>query len=70
MAILRRRKMSGAFVGSLAGLGAGLLATPIMMDEFTVLFWLALGLALGGSLGFIRDLFAAKPSRKVGGTDG
>ena len=70
MSILRRRKMSGTFVGSLAGLGAALLALPIMMDEFTLFFWLTLGLASGGGLGFIRDILAAKPSAKADGIDG
>ena len=70
MGVLRHRRMSGAFVGSLAGLGAGLLALPIMMDEFTVFFWLTLDLALGGGLGFTRDILAAKPCAKADGTEG
>jgi hypothetical protein len=70
MSIPRRREMSGTFVGSLAGLGAALLALPIMMDEFTLVFWLTLGLASGGGLGFIRDILAAKPPVKADGIDG
>jgi hypothetical protein len=48
--------MSWAFIGALVGLGVGLLLLPIMTDEFTVFFWLFSGLALGGSLGLVRDI--------------
>jgi len=60
MSARRRPKLSGAFVGSLLGLGAGLLAMPIMMDEFTVFFWLTVGLVVGGGIGFVRDLFSLR----------
>jgi hypothetical protein len=49
-------RFSRAFVGSLLGLAAGLLAMPIMMDPFTVCFWLSLGFVIGGGIGFVRDV--------------
>src|SRR5262245_29543285 len=70
MSIPRRREMSGTFVGSLAGLGAALLALPIMLGECTLVFWLTLGLASGVGLGFIRDIWAAKPYAEADGIDG
>jgi hypothetical protein len=62
--------LSRAFVGSLSGLAACLLATPIMMDEFTVLFWLALGLILGGGTGLLCELLMAKRLGRTGRSNG
>ena len=52
-------------VGSLAGLGTGLIALPIMMDEFTLFFWLTLGLALGGGVGFVHDILAGNSAQSA-----
>jgi hypothetical protein len=41
-----------------------------MMDEFTVLFWLALGLILGGGTGLLGDLLAAERPGRAGRSDG
>jgi hypothetical protein len=58
-----RPRISRAFVGSLLGLAAGLLAMPIMMDPFAVCFWPGLGLVIGAGVGFVRD--ASTPRREA-----